>query len=166
MGSLVHRAFSGQRERIPPCPSLQQPEECQWDGSDWSHTGTEAQVFPHPPSTALRRLFPSADTPRDAFKSEIIVLKYISYTAPNCLPWQVSFCQHKGYAVSHSCHSTHNNTSGEMPLDKDRLLLPSNIRLGLFFSGMLKTFQTQQIKFLTNMMWNKNNKTTQRTPEL
>lgn len=120
----------------------------------------------HPPSTALRRLLPSADTPRDAFKSEIIVPKYISYTAPNCLPWQVSFCQHKGYAVSHSCHSTHNNTSGEMPLDKDRLLLPSNVKLGLFFSGMLKTFQTQQIKFLTNMMWNKNNKTTQRTPEL
>lgn len=76
----------------------------------------QGSVFPHPPSTVLRGLFPSADTPRDTFKSEIIVAKYIFYTALNYLPLQVSFRQHKGYAVSYSWHSTRNNTSGNNAL--------------------------------------------------
>lgn len=125
-----------------------------------------AWIFPRPPSTELGGLFPSGDTPRDTFKFEIIVAKYISNPGLNYLLSQVSLCRHKGYTVSYSCHSTQNNTAGKNTSDKDRLLLPLNIRLGLFFSGMLKTFQRQHINFLTNMMWNKNNKTTQRTPQL
>lgn len=138
--------FRSKRKAFFHLPGSLASAEWQWDGSDWSHTGSGLGSFLTLQAQNWEDYSP-LQTHQGTLKSEIIVAKYISSTAVIYLLSQVSLCRHKGYTVSYSCHSTQNNTAGKNTSDKDRLLLPLNIRLGLFFSGMLKTFQRQHINF-------------------